>query len=96
MAAFSVMDAIKQADGTAENIASIILEAKIDTIKVPNFIASHKAKILYRYTLANTAKGIDGTLLLDKEEEGVRAKVRAWVGKTSDRRGVSGHMRYDW
>ncbi|TPK14156.1 phage portal protein [Mesorhizobium sp. B2-5-11] len=70
----SVMDAIKQADGTAANIASLVFEAKIDIIKVPNFMASlanedYKAKILERYTLANTAKGINGTLLLDKEEE---------------------------
>ncbi|MGO4641699.1 DUF1073 domain-containing protein [Mesorhizobium sp. 2RAF45] len=70
----SVMDAIKQADGTAANIASLVFEAKVDIIKVPNFMASlasedYKAKILERYTLANTAKGINGTLLLDKEEE---------------------------
>ncbi|KRB26317.1 DUF1073 domain-containing protein [Mesorhizobium sp. Root172] len=70
----SVMDAIKQSDGTAANIASLVFEAKIDIIKVPNFMASlanedYKAKILERYTLANTAKGINGTLLLDKEEE---------------------------
>jgi hypothetical protein len=70
----SVMDAIKQADGTAANIASLVFEAKIDIIRIPNFMASlasedYKAKILERYTLANTAKGINGTLLLDKEEE---------------------------
>ncbi|TRC78524.1 DUF1073 domain-containing protein [Mesorhizobium sp. WSM4310] len=70
----SVVGAIKQADGTAANIASLVFEAKIDIIKVPNFMASlasedYKAKILERYTLANTAKGINGTLLLDKEEE---------------------------
>ncbi|TGV61108.1 DUF1073 domain-containing protein [bacterium M00.F.Ca.ET.141.01.1.1] len=70
----SVMDAIKQSDGTAANIASLVFEAKVDIIKVPNFMASlanedYKNKILERYTLANTAKGINGTLLLDKEEE---------------------------
>lgn len=70
----SVLDAIKQADGTAANVASLVFEAKIDIIKLPNFMASlgdekYRSKILERYTLANMAKGINGTLLLDKEEE---------------------------
>lgn len=70
----STMDAIKQADGTAANIASLVFEAKIDIIRVPNFMASladegYKAKILDRYTLAMQGKGINGTLMLDKEEE---------------------------
>lgn len=70
----AVMDAIKNADSTAGNIASLVFEAKIDIIRLPNFMAnlgdeSYKQKILERYTLANTAKGINGTLMLDKEEE---------------------------
>lgn len=70
----SVLDAIKNADSTAANIASLVFEAKIDIIKVPNFMANladegYKQKLLERYTLANTAKGINGTLMLDKEEE---------------------------
>lgn len=70
----SVLDAIKNADSTAANIATLVFEAKIDIIKVPNFMASlgdegYKQKILERYTLANTAKGINGTLMLDKEED---------------------------
>ena len=70
----SVLDAIKNADSTAANIASLIFEAKIDIIRIPNFMASlgdesYKQKLLERYTLANTAKGINGTLMLDKEEE---------------------------
>lgn len=70
----SVLDAIKQTDATAANIASMVFEAKVDIIKLPNFMASlgderYRAKILERYTLANMAKGINGTLLLDKEEE---------------------------
>ncbi|MRX33210.1 phage portal protein [Aminobacter sp. MDW-2] len=70
----AVMEAIKQADGTAANIASLIFEAKIDIIRIPNFMASlgdegYKRKIIERYTLANTSKGINGTLMLDKEEE---------------------------
>lgn len=70
----SVMQAIKQADGTAANIANLVFEAKIDVVRVPNFMASlkaegYKAKLLERFTLAATAKGINGTLILDKEEE---------------------------
>jgi len=70
----STLDAVKNADSTAGNIASLIFEAKIDIIRLPNFMASlgneeYKRKILERYTLAATSKGINGTLLLDKEEE---------------------------
>lgn len=70
----SVMDAIKQADNTAANIASLVFEAKVDVIRIPNFMASlgdpaYEKTLLSRYTLANTAKGINGALLLDKEEE---------------------------
>jgi len=70
----STLDAIKNADSTAGNIASLVFEAKVDVIRLPNFMASlgddgYKRKIIERYTLANTAKGINGTLLLDKEEE---------------------------
>lgn len=70
----STLDAIKNADSTSGNIASLVFEAKIDIIRIPNFMASlgneeYKRKILERYTLANMSKGINGTLLLDKEEE---------------------------
>lgn len=70
----SVVDAIKNADSTAGNVASLVFEAKVDIIRVPNFMASlrdegYKQRILERFTLANTAKGINGTLILDKEEE---------------------------
>jgi len=70
----STLDAIKNADATAGNIASLVFEAKIDIIRIPDFMASlgneqYKQKLLERYTLANTAKGINGTLILDKDEE---------------------------
>jgi phage-related protein (TIGR01555 family) len=68
------LNAVKNADATAGNIASLIFEAKIDIIRIPDFMASlgneaYRQKLLERYTLANTAKGINGTLLLDKDEE---------------------------
>lgn len=70
----STLDAIKQSDGTAANIASLVFEAKVDIIRVPNFMANlgdarYRDKIVERATLAAMAKGINGTLLLDKEEE---------------------------
>ncbi|MFK0273664.1 DUF1073 domain-containing protein [Ensifer sp. NPDC090286] len=70
----SVVEAIKQADGTAANIASLVFEAKVNVIRIPDFMqnlgnAEYRAKIMERYTLAATAKGINGDLLLDKEEE---------------------------
>lgn len=70
----ATLDAIKNADSTAGNIASLIFEAKIDIIRIPNFMASlgnaeYRTKLIERYTLANMSKGINGTLLLDKEEE---------------------------
>ncbi|MCM2293044.1 DUF1073 domain-containing protein [Allorhizobium sp. BGMRC 0089] len=70
----STLDAIKNADATAGNIASMIFEAKIDIIKVPNFSANignqaYEDAVLRRYSLANRVKGINGTLILDAEEE---------------------------
>lgn len=70
----STLDAIKNADSTAGNIASLVFEAKIDIIRIPDFMASlnnevYRSKIIERYSLANMSKGINGTLLLDKEEE---------------------------
>ncbi|NTG07140.1 anti-CBASS protein Acb1 family protein [Rhizobium rhizogenes] len=70
----STLDAIKNADSTAGNIASLIFEAKIDIIKVPQFSANignqaYEDAVLRRYSLANTIKGINGTLILDSEEE---------------------------
>lgn len=70
----SLVEALKQAEGTAANIASLVFEAKIDIVRVPNFMASLKDEefkrlLLERFTLAATAKGINGMLILDKEEE---------------------------
>lgn len=82
----ATLDAIKNADSTAGNIASIVFEAKVDVIRIPNFMASlgderYRAKILERYTLANMSKGINGTLLLDKEEE-FETKTTSMAGLT--------------
>jgi hypothetical protein len=51
-----------------------VFEAEVNVIRIPDFMQNlgderYRAKILDRYTLAATAKGINGDLLLDKEEE---------------------------
>lgn len=69
----SIMEQIKQADSTSANIASLVFEAKVDVISIPNLMASlgdksYEQKLLERLTLAATAKGINGCLILDTEE----------------------------
>lgn len=66
--------AILDAEGTAANIASLIYEAKVDVIKVPNLFANlideqYRRQLMERFELAATMKGINGTLVLDTEEE---------------------------
>lgn len=71
----AITQAIKQADGTSANIASLVFEAKIDVIKIPSLMqglssgGEYSRQLLDRLTLAATAKGINGALMLDSEEE---------------------------
>lgn len=70
----AVYEAVRNADATMGNIASLIFEAKVDVLRIPNFMASvqdpaYRELVLERLTLAATAKGINGALVLDKEEE---------------------------
>ncbi len=70
----SCMEAIKNADATAANIASLVFEAKVDVIKIPQMMANltdphYEATLMDRFALANRAKGISATVLLDAEEE---------------------------
>lgn len=71
----SAIDAVKQADSTAANIASLIFEAKVDVVSVPGFMENlraggedYEAQLLKRFALAARGKGINGTLILDGEE----------------------------
>lgn len=69
----SVFEAIRNADSTAANVASLVFEAKIDVINIPNLMQhmadpGHRSALLDRFALAATAKGINGTLILDTEE----------------------------
>ena len=66
-------DTILQAGGTFGSVASLVFEANIDVIGVPDLMSSvgnqgYEANILKRFMLAATGKGINGTLILDKEE----------------------------
>jgi len=70
----SCIETIKQTDSVVANVASLIFEAKIDVVRVPDLMNSltdreYESRLLNRFSLAMTAKGINGTLLLDKEEE---------------------------
>lgn len=70
----STLSAIKQADGTLANIASLVFEAKIDIVRIPDLMASlshpdYEKRLLNRFQLAAIAKGNNATLILDKDEE---------------------------
>lgn len=70
----AIYDEIRRADSTSANIASLVFEAKIDVIKIPGFMSmmadeTSEKQVLDRLRLAGMAKGINGTLVLDAEEE---------------------------
>lgn len=70
----AILDSIKQSDGTMANVASLVFEAKVDVIKIPDFMQQLQEKefekrVLERLRLAAMAKGINGQVLLDAEED---------------------------
>jgi len=72
----SILEPVKRLDATYANIGSLIYEAKVDVIRIKDFTqglraggAEYENRMLKRFALANTAKGINGALLLDAEEE---------------------------
>lgn len=76
----AVYSAMKNADATAANIASLVFEANVDVFRIPEFMSSlsdpaYSARLIERFMLAATAKGINRALLLDKEEEYERKQV---------------------
>jgi hypothetical protein len=73
----TTLDAITNADSTAGNIASLVLEAKIDIIRIPDFMAwlnneSYRSKIIERYSLATMSKGINERRLSTRKRTGVQ------------------------
>lgn len=70
----SVYDAVSHSDSTSANIASLVFEAKVDTIGIPNLTQRLQDRrteqmIQERLQLAQRAKGINGALIHDSEEE---------------------------
>ncbi|GHC79458.1 anti-CBASS protein Acb1 family protein [Limoniibacter endophyticus] len=69
----SVFEAVKQADATNANIASLIFEANVDVVTMEGLMAyvgtpDGERKVTERYRLAATAKGINRMLILDGKE----------------------------
>lgn len=72
----ATLEKVKHLDATVANVASLVFEAKVDVIRIKDFTSNlrdggqaYEALMLRRFGLANTAKGINGALLLDKDEE---------------------------
>lgn len=70
----AVMAAVKNADSTSANIASLVFEAKVDVLKIPglmNLISTPEGEkqVLQRLQLAAMAKGINGQYVIDAEED---------------------------
>lgn len=69
----SIMQAVKNMDATTANVASLVFEAKVDTIGIPNLMMNisdpdYEAKLRTRMLAAETSKGVNGTLLHDAQE----------------------------
>lgn len=71
-----VMQALLHFEGTMANIASLVFEAKIDVVNIKDFTTNlrvggteYEKLMLRRFGVAAMAKGNNGTLLLDGEEE---------------------------
>lgn len=72
-------DAIKNVGSTSQSIATMVAEAKVDVIRIPNLMAnvstkSYRDKFMERMSLASTSKSLLNTLVMDKEEEWERIK----------------------
>lgn len=85
-----IYDAVHHAALANSGIASLIHEAKIDVIKVPNLGASLATSdgttaLIKRFTTANSLKSINNTLLLDGAEEWER-KQTSFSGLTDVQR----------
>ena len=70
----STLDAVRNSDSSVANVASMIFEAKVDVVKIPGFMEqinekAYKTRLYERLQLAAIAKGVNGMLVLDSEEE---------------------------
>ncbi|TWG90333.1 hypothetical protein L598_000700000900 [Mesorhizobium sp. J18] len=70
----SVLEAVKQADSTSANIASLIFEANVDVVTMEGLMAyvgtpDGERKVTDRYRIAATGKSINRMLILDGKEK---------------------------
>lgn len=77
----AMYSAMKNADATSANIASLVFEANVDVFRIPEFMNSlsdpeYEKRLLTRFMLAATAKGINRALILDKDEEYDRKTIQ--------------------
>jgi phage-related protein (TIGR01555 family) len=76
----SSYDAVRNADGTAANIASLVFEANVDVFGVPDFMASladpaYEKRVIDRFTLAAACKSINKSLVHDATETYDRKQI---------------------
>lgn len=71
-----MLDALKRVDEGANNVNSLVYEAKVDVFKIPGLMQNlasrgdaYGAEVLRRLTLAATGKGISGALVMDADEQ---------------------------
>lgn len=70
----AIYEAMKQGDSALANVASLVFEANVDVIMIPDLMAmandpEYEQKFLKRTTLAAASKGINKTLILDALEK---------------------------
>lgn len=76
----AVYDAVRNADSTAGNIASLIFEANVDVIGVPDLMTSlanskYEQRVMNRFALAAAGKSINRTLIHDSKETYDRKQI---------------------
>jgi hypothetical protein len=76
----AVFSAIKNADSTAANIASLVFEANIDVFGVPDFMSmvadpEYRSRLLERFLLANVGKSMNRALIRDANETYDRKQI---------------------
>jgi phage-related protein (TIGR01555 family) len=69
-----VGEAVKSAGTTIAGIANLVMEAKVDVYRIPDFMANvgdaaYRAKVLERVRLGQIGKSTVNGLLMDKDEE---------------------------
>lgn len=82
-----VMDALKQFEGTAANISSLVYEAKVDVFSIAGLTqlvkdSGNLDKLVSRYTTLATLKGNNGMMVIDKDNEDYSQKTITFGGLT--------------